>query len=79
MASSLDAGCRTRHAVPENGVPTSRPFDGALQFRTIESGRLGCDLTFLLIGHRVDFDLLRFGINEEQYSTRIVSRSLKTV
>jgi hypothetical protein len=23
------AGCRTRHAAPENRVPTSRPFDGA--------------------------------------------------
>ena len=24
------AGCRTIHAAPENRVPTSRPFDGAL-------------------------------------------------
>jgi hypothetical protein len=27
-------------------------------------GRIGCDLAFLLVGHRVDFGLRRFGINE---------------
>jgi len=49
---------------PENRVPTSRPFDGVFQFWTIKIGRVGRDLTFLLIGHRVDFGLSRFGINE---------------
>jgi hypothetical protein len=34
------------------------------QFRTIEIGRIGCDLAFLLIGHPVDFGLRRFGVNE---------------
>jgi hypothetical protein len=31
---------------------------------TIEIGIIGCDLAFLLIGHRVDFGLRRFGIND---------------
>jgi hypothetical protein len=30
----------------------------------MEIGRIGCDLAFLLIGHRVDFGLGRFGIND---------------
>ena len=30
----------------------------------IEIDRVGCDLAFLLIGHRVNFGLRRFGINE---------------
>ena len=57
------AGCGTRHAAPENRVSTSRSFDGAFQFWTIE---VGCDLAFLLIliDRRVNFGLRRFGLNE---------------
>jgi hypothetical protein len=60
MASSLGAG----RDMPPWKIGPQQSFDGVFQFWTIKIGRVGCDLAFTLIGHRVNFGLRRFGIND---------------